>query len=491
MNAPLLLHDYLSASAQRLPRKVALVCEGERLTYEALDQASDALAGALARRGVERGDRVLVFGGNSPQAVIAFWAILKANAVAVMVNPLTRSEKLAYLLNDCGAAVLIAEASLASVFVQSAAQAPSLRATFVYGSARGSFERALEEGAGRPAPARGCVNADLAALLYTSGGSGEPKGVMLAHLSMLAAAGALASTLEIAEDEVVLGVLPLAFDYGLYQMITAFGAGARLVLERSFAFPVRVLQRVVQEGVTGFPGVPSLFATLGDMKSLDAYDFSRVRYVTSSAAVLHAKHIAMLKQTFPRARIHSMYGLSECGVCSSLPPADLERKPGSVGIAMAGTELWLDPTGQLVVRGPTLMRGYWGRPRESAEKLRAGLLYTGDYCRLDDQGYLYFVGQMDDMIKSRGEKVAPRQVEDALLALDGVKEAVVIGVLDRRHGEAIKAFVVPTRGALLEERALLSACRSRLETFMVPREIVIVPDLPRGANGMVQKGQLS
>jgi amino acid adenylation domain-containing protein len=507
MNPPQLLHDYLAESARRLPDKVALVCDGQRLTYQALEQASDALAGTLARRGVERGDRVLVFGGNSPEAVIAFWAILKASAVVVMVNPLTRGERLAYLLKDCEATALIAEAALASVFAQAAAQAPSLRAILVYGTARGSFERALEEHAGTRVPPRRSIDADLAALIYTSGSTGEPKAVMLTHANLLAAATSVSISLEIAEDEVILGVLPLSFDYGLYQMILAFRAGARLVLERSFAYPVLLLRRMVEEGVTGFPGVPSVFATLSDMKSLDAYDLSRMRYVTNSAATLPLKYIQRLREIFPGARIYSLYGLTECKRCSYLPPADLERKPGSVGIAMPNTEFWIadeqgrrlapNQTGQLVVRGATVMRGYWKRPRETAERLRPGpiageqVLYTGDYCRMDDEGYLYFVGRMDDMIQSRGEKVPPKAVEDALLAISGVKEAAVIGVVDERLGQSIKAFVVPARGARLEERELLSACESRLAPFMVPREIVVVPDLPKGANGKIQKGYLS
>jgi acyl-coenzyme A synthetase/AMP-(fatty) acid ligase len=202
-----------------------------------------------------------------------------------------------------------------------------------------------------------------------------------------------------------------------------------------------------------------------------------------------------------------MYGMTECKRVSYLPPEDLARKPASVGIAIPNTEVWLvdedgrrlgpHRTGRLVVRGATVMRGYWRKPAETAEKLRPGplpgelVLYTDDYCRMDEDGYLYFVGRMDDIIKSRGEKVPPKEVEDALLAHPGVKEAAVIGVADERLGQAVKAFVVAASGVRLAERELRMACQERLESFMVPRDIVVVPELPKGPSGKVQKGRLA
>jgi amino acid adenylation domain-containing protein len=507
VSAAPLLGNLLLEAAYRAPDKVALVCEGARLTYAELDARSNALANTLVQRGVQRGDRVMIFGNNSPEVVVSFWAALKAAAVAVVINPLTRAERLAYLLHDCGAAALIAEGALAAAFSEPASRCRSLRACLVYGSREASLEAALREGARAQPPVQRCIDADLAALVYTSGSTGEPKGVMLTHRNMLAAAASIAAYLEIAEDEVILGALPLAFDYGLYQMILAFQAGARLVLERSFAFPARVLARMAAERVTGLPGVPTMFATLAEMKTLAQHDLSAIRYVTSTGAALHAKHIAMLKRLFPAARVYSMYGLTECKRCSYLPPQDLERKPGSVGIAIPNTELWivdaqdrrLGPgcVGELVVRGATVMRGYWGKPQDTAQRLRPGplpgelVLYTGDYCRLDEDGYLYFVGRMDELIKSRGAKVSPKEVEDVLVGIAGVKEAAVIGVHDELLGEAIKAFVVPAHGAELYEGEVRRTCQSRLEGFKVPKHIVFVADLPRGETGKINKAGLS
>ncbi|MBI4510155.1 MAG: AMP-binding protein [Deltaproteobacteria bacterium] len=512
-----LLQDYLSHSAWRLPDKVALTCQKQRVTYAELEARSNALAHALVARGVARGDRVIVFADNTAETVVSFWAVLKANAVVCIVNPLTKSDKLSYLLNDCRASALITDEHLGHVFFGPATASAHLRAVIVSGNYRADRLAALPGGVGweealagqvrDKAPTRRNLDVDLASIIYTSGSTGDPKGVMLTHRNMLTAATSITAYLQNTEDDVILGVLPLAFDYGLYQMIMAFLMGARLVLERSFAFPAQVLNLMVEEGVTGFPGVPTIFAILAEMKTLSSFDFSRIRYVTNTAAALPVKHILMLKDIFPKARIYSMYGLTECKRCSYLPPEDLDRKPTSVGIAIPNTELSvvdedgnkLGPgqVGQLVVRGATVMKGYWEKPDATAKKLKPGpvpgemVLHTGDYCKFDDEGYLYFVARMDDIIKSRGEKVAPKEVESVLMNIKGVKEAAIIGVSDEILGQAVKAFVVLEDGASFTEKEIQRECQLRLENFMVPKHVVFVPELPKTTTGKIKKTGLS
>ncbi len=486
------------------------------MTYGELEARSNALANALAARGVRRGDRVIVFADNTVEAAVAFWGVLKANAVVSIVNPLTKADKLSYLLNDCRAAALITDAHLSAVWGEAARKSQHLRTVIASGAVRNagteglpalcSWDEALSGPSRAAPPARSCIDIDLAALVYTSGSTGDPKGVMLTHRNMLTAAASISEYLELREDDVVLGVLPLAFDYGLYQMILSFRQGARLVLERSFAFPAQVLTRMVEEGVTFFPGVPTMFAILAEMKNFASFDLSRIRAVTNTAAALPVKHITALQRIFPHARIFSMYGLTECKRCTYLPPQDLARKPDSVGIAIPNTELWIvddqdrrvgpGVVGQLVIRGATVMRGYWEKPEETAKKLRAGplpgeqVLYTGDFCRLDEEAYLYFVGRMDDIIKSRGEKVAPREVEAALYDVPGVKEAAVIGVADEILGQAVKAFVVLEQGASLSAGDLQRECQKRLENFMVPKYVEITPELPKTSSGKIRKTDL-
>ena len=480
---------------------------------------------------MRRGDRVVVFCHNGVEAAVSFWAILKANAVASVVSPLTKSAKLAYLLDDCRATTLIANAELAPVFGPAAATSPHLTAILVCGELDTKlpaglpgvvpFVSALEgERRDRP-PLRRSLDIDLAAIIYTSGSTGEPKGVMLTHRNMLAAATSITTYLETVEADVILCALPLAFDYGLYQMIMAFRVGARLVLERGFTYPAQILRLIAEESVTGFPGVPTMFATLAEMKGRagaaesplapssgrGALQLSTIRYVTNTAAALPVKHILTLQGLFPRAKVFSMYGLTECKRCTYLPPEDLGRKPTSVGIAIPNTELWIvdendvrrgpGEIGQLVIRGATVMRGYWEKPEATAKRLRPGplpgemVLYTGDYCKLDDEGYLYFVARMDDVIKSRGEKVAPREVEGAIANLDGVKEVAVIGVPDEILGQAVKAFVVLERGSALTEKDILAACHEQLESFMVPRVVEIRAELPKTTTGKIKKTGLS
>lgn len=511
-----LLHDYLAHSTQRLPDKVALVCGRQRLTYAELDARSTVLAHALGAGGTQRGDRVLVFGDNTVETVTAFWAALKANAVVSIVNPLTKTDKLQYLIDDCRPSALITDAHLEHVWAEPA-RSPHIRTLIVSGSlAEDRPERpatlvrwddVFADPSGVAPPPRLAIDIDLAAIVYTSGSTGDPKGVMLTHRNMLTAATSISTYLRIPEDDVILNVLPLAFDYGLYQMIMAFRQGARLVLERSFAFPAQILKLIESEGVTNFPGVPTIFAILSEMKTIGECDFSRIRCVTNTAAALPLKHIRVLQGLFPKARIYSMYGLTECKRCTYLPPEDLDRKPGSVGIAIPDTELWIvdedgnrvgpETVGQLVIRGATVMQGYWEKPEATAEKLKPGplpgerVLYTGDYCRLDAEGYLYFVGRMDDVIKCRGEKVAPKEVESVLFNIAGVKEAAVIGVADDILGQAVKAFVVLERGVTLTAKDIQRLCLEKLENFMVPKHVVFIDELPKTDTGKIRKTGLA
>jgi amino acid adenylation domain-containing protein len=493
-----LLHDLLARTVATRPDAVAVTCANTTLTYRELDRRSDALAASLVRGGVKRGDRVAIFAENSIETVIAFWATLKADAVVVIIHPQTRPQKLAYMLLDCRAAALIVDPKLPFGEVTESLHVH----TIVIGT--DAWDAAIASG---EPPRRRAIDVDLAALVYTSGSTGEPKGVMLTHRNMVVATASISEYLEITADEVILCVLPLAFDYGLYQMIMSVAAGARVVLEKSFAFPAQILALIASERVTGLPGVPTMFATMLGMKSLGGYDLSSIRYVTNTAAALPVKHIHELRRAFPHARVYSMYGLTECKRCTYLPPADLERKPESVGIAIPNTELWIvdendhklgpNQVGQLVIRGATVMRGYWDKPEATARKLRPGplpgelVLYTGDLCRLDEDGYLYFVARMDDVIKSRGEKVPPKAVESAILEIPGVREVAVIGVPDDLLGQAIKAFVVLDPGVVLDASAIQRECRARLESFMVPTQVVLRESLPKSGNGKIQKSDLT
>jgi amino acid adenylation domain-containing protein len=508
------LHDLLAATVDRRPNHCALVAHRQRFAYTDIERLSDALAGALIDGGVKQGDRVVIMLENGVQAVIAFWATLKAGAIVCPINPLTPVDKLDFLLRDSGAEALIIDASLVDDSEALAAACGHLGLVVSVGT--DGLTRAparhvvLEEALGREQtrlPEDSTGTDDLAAILYTSGSTGVPKGVMMTHRSMLAAVESINAYLQNREDDVILCCLPMAFDYGLYQMILAFAVGARLVLERPGTLPQALLVRMRSEKVSVFPAMPMLLSMMEKLPARHLDGLEGVRYVSSTGAHLAQRHIAFVERVFPNALIYSMFGLTECKRCTFLPPEYLHLKPGSVGIAIPNMEVWvadaqgrrapLGQTGELVVRGPTLMRGYWNDPASTAARLRphgAGderVLYTGDLCRTDEDGFVYFVSRIDELIKSRGYRVAPKEIESVLLHKEGVIEAAVIGVPDEVAGNALKAFVVLADDCVTTEAEILAHCGRHLEAPMVPAIVEFRAALPRAATGKIDRAALS
>jgi amino acid adenylation domain-containing protein len=508
----MLVQSFLEATAARLPEKTALVFDGRRFVYRSVDAMANRVANALRESGVRRGDRVAVYLPNSAEAVVALFGTLKADAVFVPVNRTVKAEKLSFILRDCQAAAVVTDARALGEG-EWWRSLPDLRFAVTTGGGQPSDDEPLRVltwdeiqarcPASRP-PTRN-IDLDLACLIYTSGTTGEPKGVMCDHASVEFASASIIEYLGSSERDVVLGVMPLSFDYGLYQVLMTFCVGGTLVLENSFAFPALILQRIAEERVTGFPGVPTIFAMLLQM-DLGTFDLSSLRYVTNTAAALPPSHILALKEKLPGVTVYSMYGLTETKRTLYLPPDLLDTKPGSVGVAIPGTEVWLEDergnrlgpgeVGELVVRGRHVMRGYWEAPEATAARFRPGPLpgervcHTGDLFRMDDDGFMYFVARKDDIIKTRGEKVAPKEVENVLHALPGVAEAAVVGVPDPLLGQAIKAVVVRAEPGLTAG-AVMSHCKARLEDFMVPRCVEFVDALPRSASGKVRKQELA
>ena len=508
----MLVDEFLERTAAEYPAHVGLVCGNRRLTYRQLDEAANRLANGLREAGVGRGDRVIVHLDNTVEAVLSIFGVLKAGGIFALVNPTIKAEKLAYVLNDSEAALLITDRRYEPVAAEALARAPHVGAVAVVadtpqldrplGTARRiSFSDLLNAPARKPA--RETIDQDLAALVYTSGSTGHPKGVMLTHLNMVAAATSINEYLANTADDVILNVLPLSFDYGLYQVLLAFGAGARLVLERSFAYPSATLERIACERVTGFPIVPMIGALI--LKhDLDSYDYSSLRYITNTGAALPPTHVEALRTRLPHVRIFSMYGLTECKRVSFLSPEELDRRPTSVGKPMNNVEVYLvdqgrrieTGIGELVVRGSNVMKGYWRAPEATARVLKPGLLpgemvlHTGDVFRIDDEGFMYFISRSDDVIKTRGQKVSPREVENVLHAAPGVQEAVVIGVPDPVLGQAVEAFVTLDGRTRVTVQDLLRHCARHLEDFMVPQKVTIVDELPRTSSGKVARAPL-
>ncbi len=516
----MLVNHFLEDSAARLPDKVALVCGEQRLTYQQINHSADHLASALLDMGIKRQDRVVIFLDNSAESVISLFGILKAAAIFVMLNPTMKAKKLNYILKDSGARALITHANKARVIRDSINDAPDLKNVIWIGKAthfsnqnpkipaHDLWDDLFFTPCSMPyAPCSSCIDLDLATIIYTSGSTGEPKGVMSAHYNVVAAARSITQYLENTEKDIILDALPLSFDYGLYQLLMAFLFGGTLVLEKSFVYPYKIIERLVEERVTGFPIVPTMAALLLQMQDLSGFDFSSLRYITNTAAALPVSYIRKLQSSFPHVTIYSMYGLTECKRVSYLPPDELNNRPTSVGIPMPNEEVFIvnedgeevgpGEVGELVIRGSNVMQGYWNAPEETARTFRPGryrgeaLLYSGDLFRRDEEGFLYFVARKDDLIKTRGERVSPKEIENALCEMEGVVEAAVIGIPDDIFGQAIKAFIVVGKESRITEEKAIKYCMNNLEPFMVPKYIELPNSLPKSPSGKIDKKKLS
>lgn len=503
-----LVQESLLAAAEAMPDKDAVVDEYGRRTYAELSDDALRFAAALQGAGLERGDRVALYLDNTADCSAAIFGVLLAGGASTVINPQTKAEKLAYILNDSEASFLVSESHSAAIAEAAVARAPSVRRVYAtgWGDVPAEFVDFRETvGAAQPDPRpAGTIPPDLAALVYTSGTTGHPKGVMMSQGQLVFTVASIAEYLRLGADDRILNILPFAFTYGLNQLFLAVHLGGTLLLERSFTFPAKTLRRMREEKATVFPAVPTVYATILGMSHHEPY--TSVRCLTNAAAGLPPALHDGLRQVFPNALLYRMYGQTECIRVCYLEPELIDAKPTSVGKAIPGTEaIVLDDfgnpvepgeTGVLHVRGPHIMMGYWRAPELTARSLREGpypgerMLCTYDHFTVDADGDLYFVDRSDDIIKTRGEKVSSVEVENALHEISGIRQAAVVGVADDLLGQAVRAYVVLQEGTELNEREIIRACRSKLENFMVPRDVVLVEELPQTESGKVRKKSL-
>lgn len=511
----MLVQQFLENSAHRNPGQVALIHGARRITYGEMNQQCNRLAQFLDHAGVAPGDRVAVCMDNTSEMVASMFGAWKAGAAVLPLNPSMKGEKLSYVLNNSRAAALLTHDAKLEALGECLGQCAHLRRVLVTGDRHlasppltqpvDSLDQILY-GTQTPEtlPTR-CSDSDLALLLYTSGTTGKPKGVMLTHANIHAAAVSITSYLANTAEDVVLDVLPLFFGYGLYQVLMTFFSGGTVVLERSLAFPHVVLQRIAREKVTGLAIVPTVAAILLQL-DLAKYDLSSLRYITNAGSALPVEYARKLHSALPHVSLFLMYGQTECIRTSFLPPAEVDQRPDSVGRAMPGCEVYVvneqgtvvppGETGELVVCGPNVMAGYWEMPEETAAVLRSGpvpgkkFLYSGDLFRTDAAGNLYFVSRKDDIIKVRGQRVGPAEIEDAICRLPGVVQAAVIGVPDPILGQAVKAFVRVQQGTAMSAADVMAFCAAHLEDFLVPKHVEFCDSLPTNAAGKIDRQEL-
>lgn len=525
-----LLSDSLTIASKLHPQKVAAQVGNEHYTYEQLYEQSHAIAAYLQSRGLQRGDRVAIFMENAWALLPSLYAVLYAGGVFLVVNHLTKANKLEYILRDSGATFLLTDAIVAKQFLPAVANLPDLR-EIIYAGAELSDKELNDQESNlhcikplvrlinvldaalhtktvhnKNTIKASVINKDLAALIYTSGSTGDPKGVMMTHANIVFTTDSLIEYLRLDADAKIICFLPLAFDYGLYQILMSVRLGACLIISKSFAFPSVVFAEIRDQSATVFPGVPTVFSTLIGLHQKSPLCFPSITRVTNTAAALPPEYVGYLKKIFPNALIYKMYGLTECKRVSYLEPEDAEKYPNSVGKAIPGTEVFLlddelqpvpaNKMGTLYVRGAHVMQGYWNKPQETKKMLldnldsNGSVLCAQDQFVMDDNGYLYFHGRVDDIIKSRGEKVSPVEVENILYRLPDIREAAVIGVPDLLEGETIKAFVALDPGSTMDPKKIRQHCIAHLENFMVPREVVILESLPKTDSNKISKKDL-
>ena len=507
-----MLHEFLERNVANCPDKTALIVRDQRLTWADVGRQSSQLANKLQSIGVQRGDRVVLYMDNSVELAVSILGVLKADAVFSVVNPQTKGDKLRYMISDCRATAFIADRVTGRIWKNVLPNTPCVTNALVVSGGKPvediahvtvhDYAASLEQ-ASDVAPVIRNIPIDLAGLIYTSGSTGDPKGVMLTHLNMVSAAESITTYVENVHEDIVINMLPMSFDYGLYQWLMVNQFGGTLVLESSFNYPSKVLNLIESETVTGLPVVPTIASLL--MQFADkGLKLPGIRYVTNTAAALAESHIKTLQQICPNARIYSMYGLTECKRVAYLPPEDIDRKPESVGRPMPNLEIFvLDPDteeevppgeiGELVIRGPHVMKGYWEKPEITDRWLKPGKLpgemwlWSGDLFRRDDEGYLYFVSRKDDVIKSRGEKVSPKEVENVLYSLEGVQDAAVVGEDDAIMGQSIRAYLVLTDGTEYKPTEVVRYCAKRLEPFMVPKYVTFLSEMQKTTSNKITK----
>jgi len=495
------LDESLQRAAQRRGDKVAVVCHGDSITYADLRDHSMQLAARLQAAGVVTGDRVVILLPNSIEAVESIFGVWLAGGVLVFADADTPAASLAHRLENSGAAAIVTTTTRLGVATTAAAARPTNRkpAMVLIDVADPTDHLATF----RP---QTVDDHAPAAIIYTSGSTGLPKGVTHSHHSISTVVRAVTGYLEHDEHDVVLSVLPLAFGYGLLQLLVTVQCGGRLVLRRGVGFPFDLVNLIDSESVTGLAAVPTLLVMLSDLdtdttSTSSTSSTSTLRYITSAAAALPASLARRVCARFPSARLFAMHGQTECLRTTFMPPEELASRPTSVGRGIDGIDLWLEDgdgqrlaapaIGELVVRGDNVMLGYWNDTRATSEVVSPGrtpherTLRTGDLFRVDADGFFHFVSRTDDIIKTRGEKVAPHEIEMHLANLEAVAEARVFGVPDDLLGEAVVAEIVLREGQTLTQAEVQRHLRMTIEPVKVPKIVQFVDALPKSTNGKV------
>ncbi|MES1981104.1 MAG: acyl-CoA ligase (AMP-forming), exosortase A system-associated [Pseudomonadota bacterium] len=512
-----LIHELINPFIQHTPAATVLREGARGISYEALAAEIAQAANLFLGLGLSRRDRVAVYMDKRIDTVAALFGCAAAGGVFVPVNPLLKAEQVVHILKDCNVRILVTTPErLESLRAVLPGCADLHCAVVVTDRAMPQIDGlscvnwAQRATAPQQSPHR-VIDGDMAAILYTSGSTGKPKGVVLSHRNLVGGAESVAQYLENGPEDRILSVLPLSFDYGLSQLTTAFRVGACVVL-LNYLFPRDVIRAVEQEKITGLAAVPPLWVQLAQLDWPAGVD-GHLRYITNSGGAMPTSTLAALRAKFPRTRPYLMYGLTEAFRSTYLPPEEVERRPDSIGKAIPNAEILAvreDGTacapgepGELVHRGIHVALGYWNDLEKTAERYKpapgqpAGLpmpemaVWSGDTVRTDEEGYFYFIGRRDEMIKTSGYRVSPTEVEEVIYSSGLVTEAAAVGIAHPVLGQAVVLVIYTADKDQSASEILMAECKRQLPAFMVPARIVVQHEaLPRNPNGKIDRKKI-
>lgn len=513
-------HHVIEHSARRHGSRPALTYKGSTHSYRDLWDRVARVAAGLGGLGLAREDRVAVFLEKRVETVAAIFGASAAGGAFVPVNPLLRPPQVAYILRDCDVRVLVTSTERLSLLREELSDCPALEHVVVVGPGGPvpastaaysvhSWSDVFDDDGATPPTVAG-IDLDIAAILYTSGSTGKPKGVVLSHRNVIVGAESVSEYLGNSPDDVILSVLPLSFDAGLSQLTTGFAVGAHVVL-MNYLLPADVPRLCHRYGVTGLTCVPPLWIQLADL------DWSTgagggLRYFANTGGRMPRTVLEKLRAAFPNAKPYLMYGLTEAFRSTYLDPGEVDRRPDSIGKAIPNAEvLVLRPDGaacapgeegELVHRGALVALGYWNDPVRTAERFRPipgrngdwrvpeVAVWSGDTVVADEEGFLYFVGRTDEMIKTSGYRVSPAEIEEVAYSTGLVRDAVAMGVDDARLGQHILLVVSPLGSTQVDVPTLLESMRRQLPTYMVPAAVAVRDEIPRSPNGKFDRSLL-
>lgn len=516
-----LLHELISRSAINTPDAAAISHRGETLNYSALNSRVSQFSRSLISAELKANDRVAVYLPKRFETVIGLFGTSRAGGVFVPVNPLLKAEQAIYILQDCNVRILITAYDRAKLLTEYYNQLPDLHLVIILDGdnkeplthSHISFTNWNEftAASNNDLAPHTRIDTDMTAILYTSGSTGKPKGVVLSHRNMATGAKSVAQYLQNTPDDRLLAVLPFSFDYGLSQLTTAFHVGASAVL-MDYLFPRDVVKMVAKEQITGLAAVPPLWAQIANI-DWPGEARQSLRYFTNSGGAMPKKILDSLRGQLPNTAPYLMYGLTEAFRSSWLPPHEVDKRPDSMGKAIPNAELMVvredgtpcapNEPGELVHRGSLVAMGYWNDPEKTAERFKPTpgqldeipvteiAVWSGDTVRMDEEGFLYFVGRKDDMIKTSGYRVSPSEVEEVIYATGLVNEAAALGIPHPALGQGILVAITRNGSDNPDIDNILIACKQHLANFMVPQHIEIIDHMPKNPNGKIDRKQLA